>query len=180
MKWVTDMNIRKDVVGYEGRYTVTETGMVWSSKTKRWLKPRMHTGGYLRVNLYTGESPKNPKDFYIHRLVGEAFLQKEEGQDEVNHIDGNKTNNNVSNLEWVTDKQNKRHAIETGLWKNPKGATHHWSTISDTTVINILHCKGESPRKVAKAFGVSRMYVVLVWDGKVRKELTNQAYCEGN
>ncbi len=84
-----------------GRYSVS-----WPEKI---LKPRPHSGGYLRVQL--GGS----KDYYIHRLVAEAFLDNPNNLPEVNHIDGVKSNNNVDNLEWVTPSENSRHAYDVGL-----------------------------------------------------------------
>ena len=101
----------KDIKGYEGLYQVSEKGEVRrilkSGKTKP-VKPR--DGLYYTVSL-----SKNNKytSFNIHRLVAEAYLDMPESNEplEVNHKDGNKLNNNVENLEWVTQRQNMLHAI---------------------------------------------------------------------
>ncbi len=118
--------IFKDIVGYEGKYQVSNLGNVKSlnyqnTRASKVLSPVKHHGGYLIVHLCQG------KIRMIHTLVAEAFIPNPEHKRYVNHIDGNKHNNRVSNLEWVTSKENMNHAIKTGLrdpHKNnhPKGA----------------------------------------------------------
>ena len=68
--------------------------------------------GYAYVNLCAGNIRKK---YYVHRLVATTFLANLDDKPQVNHIDGNKLNNNVDNLEWVTAKENKAHALKTGL-----------------------------------------------------------------
>lgn len=106
MLGVKNMEIRQ-VVGLP-KYTVSSTGVVFGVNGNP-LTPYVDDKGYLRVYPY-GVSHKR-----VHRLVAEAFLPKEEGKAEVNHIDGDKTNNDVGNLEWVDRFGNMRHAYETGL-----------------------------------------------------------------
>lgn len=97
--------IWKDIKGFEGVYQISNLGNVKSLPRKagttylreKILKPRKHTGGYSIVSLGRGYKYKN---YFIHRLVAEAFLPNPLGLLEVNHIDENKTNNNVENLEW--------------------------------------------------------------------------------
>ena len=93
----------KDIVGYEQEYAVTEDGRIWSYKTKRFLSPGKHKGGYLQVALWKNNKPKY---YFIHRLVAEAFIPNPDNLQQVNHKDENKTNNNVWNLEWRTRKYN--------------------------------------------------------------------------
>lgn len=86
----------KDINGYEGLYAVTSCGKVWGYKRKRFLSPRLHNG-YLRVTL----SKNNViKDFYVQRIVAEAFIPNPNNLPQVNHKDENKENNCVKNLEW--------------------------------------------------------------------------------
>lgn len=92
----------KDIKGYEGQYAITEEGQVWSYKRKIFLKPCL-TRGYLWVGLCKNGITKK---FKIHRLVAEAFIPNPENKPEVNHKDENKQNNCVSNLEWMTTKEN--------------------------------------------------------------------------
>jgi hypothetical protein len=68
--------------------------------------------GYLAVDLYDNGERKTKR---VHRLVAEAFVPNPHGKPEINHIDGNRHNNKVSNLEWVTKKENCRHAWDNGL-----------------------------------------------------------------
>jgi len=109
--------VYKDIPGYEGKYAVSNLGNVMSlnylnTRKKKVLTPIKHHGGYLIVHLGQG------KIKLIHTLVAEVFIEKSEGKRFVNHIDGDKQNNVVTNLEWVTSKENMNHAIRTGL-RNP-------------------------------------------------------------
>ena len=88
-----------DIYGYEGLYAVTEDGKVWSYKRKKFLRPADNGHGYLTVSLHKDGNKKTQK---IHRLVANAYLPNPSGLPEVNHIDENRANNNISNLEWVT------------------------------------------------------------------------------
>lgn len=99
--------IWKDVVGYEGRYQVSNYGNVRNNKGLV-LKPQTRQHGYLSVWLYGGEhlSGRTGKAFSIHRIVAEAFIPNPMGCEEVNHIDECKTNNRADNLEWCTHKEN--------------------------------------------------------------------------
>ena len=97
------------------RYKVSTRGRVYSNKTNRYLKPALSGSGYLFVAL----SQKSKIIQYdVHRLVAIAFLDnRSEVRNEINHIDGNKQNNNVNNLEWVSSSENKKHAYLIGLRK---------------------------------------------------------------
>lgn len=101
--------IWRDIEGYEGLYQVSDQGRVKSLKRKGRRKERIlklfYSGaGYLNVCLSDGIGGQ--KWYYIHRLVGETFLPKPEGKDDINHKDEDKTNNNTWNLEWVSRKEN--------------------------------------------------------------------------
>ena len=108
----------KAVVGYEGIYEVSNYGKVRNVKTGRILKLGKSKNGYLRVGLHKNGKQKY---FLVHRLVAIAFIPNPDNKETVNHIDEDKTNNHVCNLEWMTQKENTRHSkckkvlcIETG------------------------------------------------------------------
>lgn len=99
------------VKGYEGVYEVSNTGKVRSlpRKTSKGgeLKQATVQGGYKRVSLSNGSR----KGYTVHRLVGMAFLSNPLNKPCINHIDGNPSNNNVSNLEWCTYAENSQHSF---------------------------------------------------------------------
>lgn len=101
-------------IKYNSNYLISNDAQVYSINSKKILKPNRHTHGYLVVSLWENNKQKR---FYIHRLVLEHF-SNEKPKDTVNHIDGNKTNNHISNLEWATYKDNNVHAVRTGLRKS--------------------------------------------------------------
>lgn len=120
--------IWKDVVGYEGLYQVSNRGNVRSlrynntSKTKC-IKIYTEKVGYKRVTLSKNGKSKNKR---IHRLVAEAFIENKFNYPHVNHIDGDKGNNNVSNLEWCSRSHNQRHAYDNNLIPKKFGK-NHWN-----------------------------------------------------
>lgn len=86
-------------------YYVSTWGRVYNKDHDIYLNPEETTKGYLRVDLYDDNGKKHHKK--IHRLVAEAFIENIYEKPQVNHIDGNKKNNSYTNLEWVTDAENK-------------------------------------------------------------------------
>lgn len=115
--------IWKDIEGYEGLYQVSNLGRVKSLQATKMhdrvkiLTPILADGRYLRVQLYKN---KVPSRFQVHRLVAAAFIENPHKKPQVNHRDGNKTNNCVNNLEWCTASENNLHAYKTGINKGSK------------------------------------------------------------
>ena len=95
----------KDIQGYEGLYAVTTCGKVWSYKRKKFLKPFFNQNGYHLVDLYKDGRKCTHK---VHRLVALAYIDNPRDYETVDHIDGNKSHNNVQNLQWLSRGDNSR------------------------------------------------------------------------
>lgn len=141
MKW-------RYVKGFEGLYMVSDTGKVKSLgngnstnpqfSTHRILKTRYSTNGYEKVKLNKDGIRTHT---HVHRLVASAFIDNPEQKPEVNHKDGDKLNNNASNLEWVTPSENQKHAFNLGMQVARSGADSPCSKQIEQLTIN-----GESVR----------------------------------
>ena len=115
----------RPVEGTNGKYDVSNFGRVrTNSQRPGLLTLTKQASGYLyaMVELANGK----PKNCRVNRLVAQHFLPNPDNLPEVNHIDGNKENNHVSNLEWSNRSENMKHAIRTGL-ADPKKSAHHWT-----------------------------------------------------
>lgn len=125
--------IWKDVVGYEGIYQVSTDGKIKKNKVtyKRKTDGALITlpsiimktrvlRGYETVGLTKNGKQKTKP---VHRIIAEAFIPNPENKEEVNHLDGDKLNNKLSNLEWVTKSENSLHAFKLGLRKTTDGGT---------------------------------------------------------
>lgn len=123
----SEVEVWKDVVGFEDYYEVSNTGKVRRKDhitvykngararfSQTILKPSVFKKGYLMVYLSV-KSKKKTKS--VHRIVAEAFIPNPENKETVNHKDLDKTNNHVSNLEWLTNEENIQHSIDNGMYK---------------------------------------------------------------
>ena len=124
------MEIWKDIDGYDGQYKISNFGRVksllkWDVNKRAFvvcekiMKPFNNNNGYLEVSLLKNKKRKN---HFIHRLVANAFIPKINGKNIVNHKDFNSLNNNIDNLEWVTQRENVLYSIEN--MKHRKSITH--------------------------------------------------------
>ena len=152
-----------------GKYWVTNYGRVFRAPCKyrpEWNEVFGETTkqGYQRVNLSFG---KTSKKFYVHRLVCQSFLKNEQSKPFVNHIDGNKLNNNVQNLEWCTASENERHSFDVlGKVGN--------KTKPEFVRQSVIHLRlsGLKLRKVAEQLSVSIRYVKYVMQSYGKLNLT--------
>lgn len=153
--------IWKDIKEYEGRYQVSNLGRVKrlpygkgiNSKEKIKSINRVTKDGYIMITLPGGERP-------LHRLVAETFIPNVDNKDTVNHIDGNKKNNRVDNLEWATRHEQLIHAYKLGLKKPLKGCDNPNSKLSAEQVDYIRrtykpHSKTCGAQILAKQFNVT-------------------------
>lgn len=160
------MEIWKEVFGYNGIYFVSNTGLVKSidhhphgrkgngKQTGRILKQHKCCKGYLRVSLSMNKTRFSTG---AHRLVAIAFIPNVENLPQVNHIDGIKSNNNASNLEWCNNSENQIHAVKNGLVKHNKCEKHHMSKLSDKQVCEArkMHHEGVRNIELSRIFNIS-------------------------
>ncbi|WP_407391604.1 HNH endonuclease [Carnobacterium jeotgali] len=107
---MTSVETWKEIQGFEA-YLVSDMGNVFSKASNKEISKHVVNRGYYRVNLWKNGKGKTA---YVHRLVLQTFGEGYE-KETVNHIDGNKLNNHINNLEWSTYSENNKHAIDTGL-----------------------------------------------------------------
>lgn len=172
------MEIWKPIEGYEGQYEVSNAGNVRNSKTMNILSKQSSGNGYYKVRLSLSGKVKGD---WIHRLVAKAFVPNPNGFPVVDHKDGNKRNNDASNLEWVTQAENSNRAWKMGL--TPKapiafGENHHNHVLSYDQVeeIRMLYrLTKTSQRKLARLFGVSQTTIKCIVNGSAWKENLDDA-----
>lgn len=142
------MKRKNSVLGFEGLYDVYSDGRIISLRTGRVMKQRKDPAGYMLVMLTKNNKQYSKK---VHRIIAEAFIP---GDHElfVNHINGVKSDNRISNLEWVTAKQNVKHAVETGLI--PTGELHYNAKLGRKDVIAIRASKLKN-KTLADIYGVT-------------------------
>lgn len=113
-----ETEIWKDVQGYEGLYQVSNFGRVKTIKTNIIRKFGDNGHGYMFLPLHKNNKSKN---HYVHRLVATSFIDNLYRKTTVNHINGIKADNSVSNLEWATQSENSQHGFDNGLIKQKSG-----------------------------------------------------------
>ena len=147
-----------------GMYQVSDLGRVLRTDSGTILKAYL-TGkgaGYPTVNI----GRKNRK---VHRLVAESFVPNPYNLPQVNHIDGDKTNNNASNLEWVTNRENATHAVNLGL--SASGSRSVFAKLTEQEVREIRstykpNTRGFGFKALAKRYGVSDTTIRYILNGR--------------
>lgn len=154
------------------KYEASSEGHIRNKKTMRMLKEFAGKDGYLRTQF-------DGKTRTIHRVIASAFIPTEEGKIFVNHIDGNKSNNAASNLEWCTREENIQHAYDHGLMKPHCGTTNGRCklTYEDVSFILENYIRGDKvfgATPLAKTFGVARQTICAVVSGQNWKTLPSK------
>lgn len=170
------MVIWKDVEGFEGLYKVSNEGVLISTPRQgtkggivKWHKTKY---GYAQYHLHRDCGLRKE---YVHRLLAKHFIPNPENKPYINHIDGNPLNNSLDNLEWVTQKENVHHAIETGLFIT-KGEKSYNAKLKDTEVLEIRDLykhKIYNQRELGEIYGVHQTNVSCIILNKTREVLGN-------
>lgn len=173
------------LAGFEGKYEVSSFGRVKSLErewydnggyvrcvTEKMLTQTIDDKGYYRVKICNKKFQKN---ISVHRLVCAAFHQNPENKKTVNHMDGVKTNNAASNLEWATYKENSVHAKEHGLLRSPKGEANGQSKLTNEQVLEIFNSDG-AQHEIGKRYGIHQRLVGFIKTGAIWGHLTGKKY----
>ena len=157
--------IWKDVDGFNGFYQVSNLGRVKSVNKIRKLHKTQD--GYYKVRLQHGDVDKTCR---VHRLVAEAFIPNLHNKETVNHIDGNKENNHVTNLEWNDRHEQLQHAYDLNLKKADKGSSNCNAALTDEQVreirkVYVRQSKEFGTVALGRKYGVSDRVIGLVVRG---------------
>ena len=173
------MEIWRVIYGFENYYEVSNLGKIRSvdrcvfHKTSlllnlkgKSIKPHLNKNGYLFVNITKKSKAFNKS---VHRLVAESFLDNPHDKKDVNHIDGNKLNNEVTNLEWATRSENLIHAYNIGL--KDKGEKHCNSKLTEIQVLEIRSFNNVSQTELAIKYKVSRKCISKILNRETWKHV---------
>ena len=164
----------KDIKGFEKLYQISNKGQIKSLTKKRGfyqakemiLKQKITKFGYANITLLKNNKPSF---CVVHRLVAETFIPNPENKPQVNHKDGNKLNNHVSNLEWCTCSENMKHAYKNNL-RDSHGENHSQNKLTNKDIINIRKSK-EKGCNLSKKYSVSRSSISRIRKGNSWKHL---------
>lgn len=163
----------REIPGFPG-YGASADGRIWTRRHHggHGLYPdwreKAHTGngtGYRRVNLGNGDGTVAMR--YVHRLVAAIFVPNPEGLPQVNHRNGDKADNQATNLEWTTPAGNQNHALDAGLAKS--GERHCQARLTDAQVREIRSRAGEgygAVSRMSREYGVSRRVIKMILDNQ--------------
>jgi hypothetical protein len=160
------MNQAKTIKEFNN-YTVDEAGNVYHLSGRK-LGTRVTPKWYVQTWLTQNGKTKYR---FIHRLIAETFIDNPEGKKEVNHKDGNKLNNHVSNLEWVTRLENISHAFNTGLYKSTENSPNSKLTNANIVEIKEMISNGKSLNSIGKIYGVNHATIRHIKLGLTWKRL---------
>lgn len=158
------------VVGTAGRFLISNYGRCWNTVKKKLMPTHDNGAGYMTYSLGTMQ--------YAHRLVAQHFIPNPEGKKYVNHIDHSRSNNVVSNLEWVTAKENTKHGIDAGRINSKLRGKTNQLTLQDRVKAVILKQLGYGVSEIAIKIGVHRTTMSSVFNGRSNPELVDLVFAE--
>lgn len=166
------MKVKKLIIeGCNKEYTIDEYGNVFDIARNTYRKPTITKKGYLRISFFINGKQKGK---FVHRLVLQTF-NPVNGMDnlQVNHIDCNKQNNHISNLEWCTQSENQKHAFKNGLISR-QGEKNSQSFLTENDVLEILNLLKEKVpiQKIADKFSVSKCLISAIRNKRLWKHLS--------
>lgn len=152
-------------------YTVTDEGEVYNSKGWQ-MKHRVNGAGYAQLGIRMNDGSR--KFFVVHRLVAAAFIPNPENKPHINHIDGNKLNNHVHNLEWCTPKENMAHAANVlGRGVGDNSSVRVISSVQAKEICRLLEL-GHTNYEIAEVMNVTLGIVTTIRSGKCWKEISKE------
>lgn len=141
-------------------YEITKDGRIINKHNRRTVKPQMNGTGYCRVSI-------GGKLQFVHRLVATKYIPNPENLPQVNHKDGNKLNNSVDNLEWVSNRDNSLHALKNGWMRIEEN--HQFAKLNRKQVQFIKSHDEMSRKELAELFNVSPRTITDIRKGKTWK-----------
>ena len=152
------------------KYEASDSGYIRNAKTKRVLKATPNKKGYY-ILVVRPNGQDCPIGIIVHRAIAETYLPNENKYEQVNHIDGNKTNNAVSNLEWCTQSQNMKHAVRMGLktFDYCKGEKAYGAKLNEEKVRAIRKIYKEkkfTQEQLSEIYSCSRENIKAIVSGK--------------
>lgn len=163
------MEIWKDIKGFRELYQVSNLGRVRRKDTLKVLKPLNISKGYKGVRLY--ETTEKAVTKKIHRLVAEYFIENSLNLPQVNHKDGNKSNNKVDNLEWCSNEYNMNHAIVNSLIKQGEERFNSKCTEASLLLLQDLIDYGFTIKQLSIVYGINKNCMKEIVKGRTYKNL---------
>ena len=163
----SEMEEWRDVVGYESYFKVSNFGRIFSKRSNRILKLHRHKSGYMIFSTRLNGREDKALCFKVHRLVAEAFVENIENKPIINHIDSDRANNCVENLEWCTYKENANHCVKMGRYQYKYGIKSPSAKLTEQDVLFIREHyvprhRELGARALGRKFGVNKDTIIAI------------------